>query len=71
MLAEVLPERPQNLVVLRVSAGRLLRVEQLISQHDLEHPTVGWDKGDLRQLMLELGDDLVRQTDGSGAVASA
>jgi hypothetical protein len=48
----------------------LLRIDELVSDHDLERPSPGWDDYHLIQMVFELGQNLLRQTDGSRRVAS-
>jgi hypothetical protein len=53
-----------------VSAGRLLRIDQVAVDDDLEDATTGRDQGDVVDRVLELFEDLGRQTDGLVEVAS-
>jgi hypothetical protein len=48
----------------------LLGIDQFVIEHDLEHSTAGRDKRDFREGVLELSDNLIRQTDGSRSVSS-
>jgi len=63
-------ELREHLFRVGVTAGRLLRVDEVAVDGDLEHAAAGWDQGDLRRRVFELLEDLRRQTDGSVEVAS-
>lgn len=51
-------------------ARGLLRVEEMAVDHDLEDPTSGWDQRYVFDVVLELLQQPLRQTDGSRCVAS-
>jgi LemA protein len=53
-----------------VASGRLLRVHELTVDHNLENPTGRWDDIEVFYLVLELGEQLIRQTDGSRRITS-
>jgi hypothetical protein len=60
----------ENLVVFGVAPRRFLREDRLPTEGHLEGPSPGGDDRDLRDLVLELGQNALRQTDGSRRVAS-
>jgi hypothetical protein len=61
----------QDLFVLRVAAPALLGEHEIAVDHDLEDaPFRGYER-ELRDARLELLQQPLRQTDGSGSVASA
>lgn len=53
-----------------MASGRLLRVHELTVDHNLENPTGRWDDIEVFYLVLELGEQLIRQTDGSRRITS-
>ena len=56
--------------MLGVTAGRFLGEDELVVQCDLEHAPSGRDEHDVVQVVLELFQQPLRQTDGSRCVAS-
>ena len=53
-----------------VATGRFLRIEEVPVGHDLEDAAPRWDEGDVLDIVLELLQQPLRQTDGSRCVAS-
>ncbi len=64
------PNLFQDLVGLRVTAGCLLRVDQDVIDRDLEHAPAGRDDRQIRDLVFELLQQPLRQTDGSRRIPS-
>ncbi len=56
--------------MLGVTAGRLLGEDELVVKGDLEHAPSGRDDHDVVQVVLELFQQPLRQTDGSRCVPS-
>ena len=60
----------EDLVVLGVASGLLLRVDELVPEGHLEDAPPGRHEDDLVQVVFELFQQAFRQTDGSRSEAS-
>jgi hypothetical protein len=69
-LAEAFPEHLQHPVLVRELAGLRLGVNELAVDRQLEHAPAGRNQRPLLDVLLELGQNLARQTDGLGFVVS-
>jgi hypothetical protein len=56
--------------MLRVASGLLLRIDEVVVDDDLEHSPTRRDKDQIFDLVFELFQYPLRQTDGSRCVAS-
>jgi hypothetical protein len=55
---------------LGVMAGLLLGKHEVVADDHLEDATSRGNQGELGEIALKLGEELGRQTDGSGSIAS-
>jgi len=69
-LTETFPYRVEHPGVVREFAGLELGVDQVAVQRDLEGSAARWHEGHFLDLLLELGQQLARQTDGLRLVVS-
>lgn len=69
-MGELGPEGREDLVGVGVASGRLLRIDEVPVHDDFEGPAPRGDDLEVRDLVLELFQQPLRQTDGSRRVAS-
>jgi hypothetical protein len=67
---EPVPDDPRDVLVLLEPAFGLLRRDELVVDRDLEDASRRGDQRQVRDLVLELVQQQLRQTDGSRRVAS-
>jgi hypothetical protein len=68
--SRLLPHRLEHPVLIRELPGLELRVDQIAVDLDLKRPATGGDELEFLDLILEVGEQLGRQTDGLGLVVS-